>query len=130
MVVYSKTMEEQEEEFKEYTEPVDITVDGSTVTWNPGESQLTPKEGENADLIAENVSRFIYYSAPDRVTIPVTPEGPFLPATIENLYTVVWAIETLYYDAEISYSGDAPTMADMNLDEESNFDEDGNPLVR
>jgi hypothetical protein len=120
---------EEIETLKEYTEPVNITVDGVTITWDPKSRDLVAQDSE-AQAVANEVSKFIYYSAPDRDVVPATPEGPFLPATTQNLYTVVWAVESLYFDTEVSYEGDAPTMADMGLDDGDGFEEDGTPIVR
>lgn len=116
---------------KEYTEPIDITIDGNVVTWVPGESLLRATKGENAEQIVTTVSDFILNLSPLGKSIEVTPEGPFLPATAANIYTVVWAIDAIYGDdSEISYGSDAPTLADLGLDEDSDFDKYGKPLVR
>jgi hypothetical protein len=122
---------EELETQKEYTERVDIAIDDSIISWDPVMGELHPVEGENAVEIISAINRYIILSSPDTLTITATPEGPVLPATTADLYTVVWAIESQWaLDHKITYYGDAPTMADMGLDEESNFDEYGNPIVR
>lgn len=120
-----------EDEFKEYTKPIGIQIDDVVLGWNPSSEMLSPLGGEDAVLVSENIENFIKSTANYEESIMVTPEGPSLPATIKNLYTVVWAIDTIYGDdTTIKYIGDAPTMADMGLDPESNVDKDGLPVVR
>jgi hypothetical protein len=62
-------------------------------------------------------------------SIKVTPEGPFLEGSQYDAASVAWAINAIYGD-EPTIKGDLPTMKDLGLDESSNFDENGNPLVR
>lgn len=116
---------------KEYTKPIEITIDGNIVTWVPGENQLAATKGEDADQIVATVGDFISSLSPLGKSIEVTPEGPFLAPTAANIYTVVWAIDAIYGDdSEISYGSDAPTLADLGLDEASDFNKYGKPLVR
>jgi hypothetical protein len=62
-------------------------------------------------------------------SIKVTPEGPFLEGSQYDAASVAWAINAIYGD-EPTIKGDLPTMKDLGLDESSNFDKNGNPLVR
>ena len=61
--------------------------------------------------------------------IEVTPEGPFLSGDDSDAASVAWAFNVIYGD-DLEISGDLPTMFDLGLAPENNFDEDGNPLVR
>lgn len=115
---------------KEYTEPVDITVDGDTFTWDPNAESLIPKDGETVMATIEALDRFVYYAAPDRSIIRVAGEGPFLPATTQDIYTLVWAISVLFEGSEVSYSGDVPTLDDMGFGEEIDFGDDVDEIVR
>lgn len=124
-------MDEENFDSSEFTEPVVFKIDDSAVAWAPGEDFLTPVYGPNASEIVDSVRTFITQASNAGEDIRVTPEGPNLPGSGRNLYTVVWAIETLYSEREISSEGgNRPTMADLGLDEASNFDKYGNPLVR
>ena len=62
-------------------------------------------------------------------SIEVTPEGPYLAGDEFDAASVAWAFNTIYGD-DLEISGDLPTMFDLGLAPENNFDEDGNPLVR
>jgi hypothetical protein len=62
-------------------------------------------------------------------SIQVTPEGPYLAGDEFDAASVAWAFNTIYGD-DLEISGDLPTMFDLGLAPENNFDEDGNPLVR
>lgn len=120
-----------DEDFKEYTEPIGIQIDDVILGWSPSSEMFSLLEGDDAALVSENIENFIKATANYEDYIMVTPEGPSLPATIKNLYTVVWAIDAIYGDdTAIKYLGDAPTLADMGLDPESNVDKDGLPVVR
>jgi hypothetical protein len=61
--------------------------------------------------------------------IQVTPEGPYLVGDEFDAASVAWAFNVLYGD-DLEISGDLPTMFDLGLAPENNFDKDGNPLVR
>ena len=61
--------------------------------------------------------------------IQVTPEGPYLAGDEFDAASVAWALNVIYGD-DVEISGDLPTMFDLGLAPENNFDEDGNPLVR
>jgi len=121
---------ETEDLEKEYTKPVDITVDGNTFTWDPKSESLIPKEGETVQDTIDALDKFIYYAAPDRSIIPVAGEGPFLPATTQDIYTLVWAISILFEDSEVVYDGEVPTLDDMGLGEEPDLGDDGDEIVR
>jgi hypothetical protein len=124
-------MDETAYDTSQYTEPVFFTIENSSVAWEPGEEFLIPVSGPKAKEITDSVTRFITLASNYGEDIQVTPEGPNLPGTEKNLFTVVWAIETLFSEQEISYKGGKyPTMADLGLDEASDFDKYGNPLVR
>jgi hypothetical protein len=62
-------------------------------------------------------------------SIEVTPEGPYLAGTEFDAASVAWALNVIYGDS-LEISGDLPTMFDLGLAPENNFDEEGNPLVR
>ena len=62
-------------------------------------------------------------------SIQVTPEGPYLEGSEFDAASVAWAFSTIYGD-DLEITGDLPTMFDLGLAPENNFDEDGNPLVR
>jgi hypothetical protein len=121
---------ENEDLEKEYTEPVDITVDGNTFTWDPKAESLIPKEGETVQDTIDALDKFIYYAAPDRTTISAAPEGPFLPATTQDIYTLVWAISVLFEDSDVVYNGEVPTLEQMGLGEEPDLVDDGDEIVR
>lgn len=59
----------------------------------------------------------------------VTPEGPFILADEHDAASISWAVDFLY-GPKIDIKGDLPTMKDLGLDYASNFDEDGNEIVR
>lgn len=121
---------EKEDLEKEYTEPVDITIDGDTFTWDPKAESLIPKAGETVQDTIVALDKFIYYAAPDRNTIRVAGDGPFLPATTQDIYTLVWAISILFEDSEVMYDGEVPTLDDMGLGEDVDFGDDAEEIVR
>lgn len=59
----------------------------------------------------------------------VTPEGPFILADEHDAASISWAVDFLY-GPKLDITGDLPTMEDLGLDYGSNFDEDGNEIVR
>lgn len=122
--------EEVNEYFKKYTEPVTIVVSGEYyLEWTPGQSRLGADSGPARD-IAMFLDQYVYaYSNGDQQFM-VTPEGPSLPASLRSIYTVVWALLSIYDANEVEFIGDAPTLRDMGLDQASNFDSNGNPIIR
>ena len=121
--------EEQIEDWKEYNERVTFIVDEQEIFWTPGSDYLSAMPGTMASQIAESVEDLIT-ALDDQGYIQVTPEGPSLPADVKNLYTVVWAFNELYKDEGVKVVGNAPTLEDMGLDEASNYDDNGNLIVR
>jgi len=122
--------EQESVEFKEYTEPVKFVVDNNEIFWNPQYEGLSALPGTLAREIAESVEELIVYLDDGSGYIVPTPEGPFLPSSVKNLYTVVWAFNELYGDEGVKVVGNAPTLEDMGLDEASNYDENGKEIVR
>jgi hypothetical protein len=114
-----------------YTEPVLINMDGHLIGWHPqSEYLITDSDDQIAEDYAQSIQELIAASN-DFGRILVTPEGPVLDADVQDLRTVIWAAYDLYgSDFKIKVEGNAPTLADMGLDEASNYDEDGNPIVR
>ena len=129
MAENNKNVNEDAEDWKEYDQPVKFIVGTNQIGWYPDEDTLSAVPGSMAKEIANSVEELIMY-LDDRGYIQVTPEGPSLPATVKNLYTVVWAFNELYKDEGVEVEGDAPTLADMGIDEASNYDENGNEIVR
>lgn len=121
---------EPNEYFKKYTEPVTIVVNGEDyLEWNPGRSELSSAPGPARD-ISMFIERYIEAKSAGDLEIMVTPEGPSLPASVKSIYTVVWAFLSTYGPEEVQFIGDAPTLQDMGLDEGSNFDANGKPIIR
>jgi hypothetical protein len=106
--------EEQIEEWKEYTEPVAFFVNGERISWAPEEETLFAMPGTIAREIADSVEDLIMYLGEDGY-IRASAEGPWLPASVKSLYTVVWAFNELYKE-DLKVSGIAPTLEDMGLD--------------
>ena len=108
-------IEERNDSFKEYTEPVTIVVSGKhRLTWIPGQSRLASGPGPERD-IAIFVNDYIRAKSNDEPHIMITPEGPSLPASCKSIYTVVWAMLSVYEPGEVVFIGDAPTLGDMGL---------------
>lgn len=108
--------------------------DDSTIIWDEY-SGLTPDDSERAVQAVSEIKTFIdkmkevYIDNYGLSSIPITPEGPFAKPSDTDPVIVAWTLKTLY-DTEYEVSGDLPTMKDLGLDYNSNFDEDGNPIVR
>lgn len=115
----------------EYTEHVDISIDGSLIGWGPVGSGLYPDDNDQDAIdFADSIRDYIYASAING-QILATPEGPFFKASTLDLGAVIWAVNALYGDElDIEVTGNAPTLEDLGLDDASNFDEDGTPIVR
>lgn len=121
---------EVNEYFKKYTEPVTIVVSGEDyLEWIPGRSSLATAPGPARD-VANFLEQYIEAASQGSQEIMVTPEGPSLPASTRSIYTVVWALLTIYGVDEVEFIGDAPSLRDMGLDEGSNFDPNGKPIIR
>jgi hypothetical protein len=121
-------MQEVEEHWKKYTEPVTIVVEGQyRLSWIPGRPDLA---GVGiAREISSFVRDYIHSLAGNDNEIMVTPEGPSLTASTRSIYTTVWALTSLYGD-DVEFIGDAPTLRDMGVDEASNTDENGKLIIR
>jgi hypothetical protein len=123
-------VEEVNEYFEKYTEPVTIVVNGEDqLTWIPGHHSLASAPGPARD-IAIFLKEYIEAASRGDLNIMVTPEGPYLPASVRSIYTVVWALLTVYGSDAVEFIGDAPNLRDMGLDEGSNFDPNGKPIIR
>ena len=121
---------ETNEYFKKYTEPVTIVVNGEDyLEWNPGYSILACEPG-SAREISMFIDQYIEATSFGLPEIKVTPEGPSLPASVKSIYTVVWAFLSTYGPEAVQFIGDAPTLRDMGLDQASNFDANGKPIIR
>ena len=119
------------DELKRYTEPVRFQVgDLDSVYWNPDAPETVRLTG-NREII-NIINSFIETLSEGRDIIKVTPEGPYLPATVDNLYTVFWAVTTIFdrVGETVKFYGDVPSLKDLDLDYASNFDENGKPIIR
>jgi len=114
-------------ELEDYTSPVTFTLLGVEVVWT---TEGLSSEAGFAREIQRSLEKYLDTISYGTEEVAATPEGPFLPATTKNLYTVVWLIHELYGNEKIKISGTAPTLRDMGLDISSNHDENGNPIVR
>jgi hypothetical protein len=121
--------EEIFEELPEYTEPVQIVIDGARIGWHPMLDTLSPDTNEYAQGLADSIEEFIAALAVNGY-IRVSPEGPTLEASVRSLPTLIWAANSLYSELPIQVVGEAPTLEDLGLDAASNYDEDGNEIVR
>lgn len=107
--------------FRDFFEPVEIIVDDSSVTWRPNSDCLIENYGPMAASISKNLEEYIMTASFPSGSLRVTPTGPNLPATIRNLWTVVWALSQIFDDCEIVLVGpDFP-----NLDELYGDDDEG-----
>jgi hypothetical protein len=119
------------DELKRYTEPVRFKVgELDSVYWNPDAPETVRLTGNRE--IVNIITSFIETLSEGRDTIKVTPEGPYLPATVNNLYTVFWAVTTIFdrVGETVKFYGDVPSLKDLDLDYASNFDENGKPIIR
>jgi hypothetical protein len=117
------------DKLKKFTEDVRIKVgDLDSIYWIPDAPDSTKLRG-NPEIV-EIVDAFIEFHSQRSDVIKVTPEGPYLPGTNSNLYTVVWAVTTLFRDQDIKFYGEVPSLKDLGLDYASNFDENGNQIIR
>ena len=115
------------EDFKEYTSPVTFSFLDVEINWTPEGLSSEPGFAREVIISLEQLLSALAYGVEE---IAATPEGPFLPTTTKNLYTVVFLIYKLYGEETITVSGDAPSLRDMGLDPASNEDENGNTIVR
>lgn len=119
------------DQLKRFTEPVRIKVgELDSIYWNP-DAPATVRLTGNPEIVNILTSYIEFRSEGDDV-IKVTPEGPYLPATLDNLYTVYWAVTTLFtaVGETVKFYGEVPSLKDLDLDYASNFDENGNPIIR
>lgn len=105
--------------------------DGIELVWSEY-SGITPSDSEESRAAAEEIRSVIstfrnFYS--DTESIAITPEGPFMSASEMDPVTVSYVLSLMYKD-NYEVTGDLYTLKDLGLDYSSNFDEDGNPLVR
>jgi hypothetical protein len=114
-------------ELKEYTSPVTFGLLGIELNWTPEGLSSEPGFAREIQRSLEQYLDTVSYGQEE---VAATPEGPFLPTTTKSLYTVVWLLYALYGDEKLNISGTAPTLRDMGLDLSSNYDENGNPIVR
>jgi hypothetical protein len=114
-------------ELKEYTDPVTFELLGVEINWTP--EGLSSEPG-SARTIQRSLERYLDLFSYGSRDVAATPEGPFLPKTTKNLYTVVWLFSELYGEEKLTVSGEAPSLRDMGLDISSDYDENGNQIVR
>jgi hypothetical protein len=114
---------------RKFTETVQIKVDDlDSIYWIPDAPAALRLSG-NPEIV-DIVNAFIEFHSQDSDVIKATPEGPYLPGTNNSLYTVVWAISTLFREQNIKFYGEVPTLKELGLDYASNFDENGKPIIR
>lgn len=101
------------EERPGFHKPVDISIDDHKLRWKPGFDELIPLEGTFAKEIAQNLYSFFEIRQGLGGSIDAGPNWPSIPASISNLYAVVWALDALYGDHKIAYFGDAPSIKDI-----------------
>lgn len=118
------------EDFKEYKTPVTITNKSQSIliSWSPL-GILIPILGDDGSASIIDAIRNIIKIEELGGYVKVTPEGPSLPATTANLYTVMWAAYTLL-GPSIYVEGGGPTMSDLGISKDDEQDPDGNPIVR
>lgn len=117
------------DKLKKFTEDVRIQVgDQDSIYWIHDAPDYTKLRGNRE--IVKIVNEFIEFFAQESDVIKVTPEGPYLPGSNSNLHTVVWAVTTLFDDQDIKFYGEVPSLKDLGLDYASNFDENGNQIIR
>lgn len=119
-----------------YTEPVEFTLAGTeadgpiTIKWSP-ESGISAGPGFKDGLAVTALDRFIQtYDLEYEGSYNVTPEGPTLKTNPTDIYMVSWAIHQLFEGGVVSAVGNYPTLRDMGLDEGSNYDDNGQQLIR
>lgn len=129
----------QEEKEEEETVDNDVTIvtfkDGKAgFAWTAFSGLISNPELEESTDVVESIQEYLktaveLYSSYGYDSVPVTPEGPFLEGSTTDAASVSWALNTLY-PGEFEVNGPLPTLRDLGLDYASNFDEDGNQLVR
>jgi len=114
---------------RKFTETVQIKVDDlDSIYWVP-DAPASLRLSGNPEIV-NIVNAFIDFKSQDSDVIKATPEGPYLPGTNDNLYTVVWAVTTLFREQNIKFYGEVPTLKELGLDYASNFDENDKPIIR
>jgi hypothetical protein len=119
------------EQLRRFTEPVRIKVgDLDSIYWNP-DAPATSRLTGNPEIV-NILQSYIEFHSEGTDTIKVTAEGPYLPGTADNLYTVFWAVTSLFgaVGESVKFYGEVPSLKELGLDYASNFDEDGNPIIR
>jgi hypothetical protein len=119
------------EGIKRYNQPVRIKVgDMDSLYWNPDAPETSRLTG-NPELV-NLITSYVDYKSGGSDTLKATPEGPYLPGTIDNLYTVVWAVTDIFgaVGEDVKFYGEVPSLKDLDLDYASNFDENGNQIIR
>lgn len=120
---------DNEDEYRNFTEPFDLIISDETISWVPGSLTLVVDPlSEKAQAISRSIEDFIAKSADYGYELAVTPVGPFLVASVTDPYTFVWAANSLYGDTEIKVEGLAPTMKEMGFDDEE-YDPNSNPRI-
>lgn len=101
----------------EYTKPVQIKIDDQVYNWSPEDGLLADKDDVRANSNEQVIRLFLADLAEQYGgKFPATPEGPFLGTNTFDIYTIVFLLETMFPDSEITYSGDVPTLASMGID--------------
>lgn len=119
----------EDDEYRNFTEPFDLIILGETLSWVPGSITLVyDPTSEKAGAISRSIDDFIARWANYGYELAVTPVGPFLIADITDPYTFVWAANSLYGDTGIEVEGVAPTMKEMGLSGEE-YDPNTNPRI-
>ena len=127
--------EEAEDEAVENDVTIVTFKDGKAgFAWSAVSGLISNPELEESTDVVESIQEYLktaveLYGSYGYDSIPVTPEGPFLEGSTTDGASVSWALNTLYA-GEFDVDGPLPTLKDLGLDYASNFDEDGNPLVR
>lgn len=100
-----------------YTEPITIKIDEQTYNWSPEDGLLADKDDLKANGNEQVIRLFLNDLANEYGgKFPATPEGPYLDTDTFDIYTIVFLLETMFPDSEITYSGDVPTLAEMGID--------------
>jgi hypothetical protein len=120
---------DEETVYRKFTESFDIYVDGEKISWIPGYESLVAVPGTKALKIARSIEQYIDVMSNGSLEISVTPTGPFLGADVTDPHTVIWALYSLYGDSKIKIEGDAPTLEEMEIDDEIVYGEDNKPVV-
>ncbi len=132
--IEQEEQEEQEESLEDEVVIVTFKDGKAAFSWNKYAGLAPNTELEESNDVIESIKTYLdsaveLYSSYGFNSIPVTPEGPFLEGSTNDAASVSWALNSIY-PGEFDVAGELPTLKDLGLDYSSNFDEDGNPLVR